>query len=185
MKVVFAVNLSQIMSGSWFSGFEDFDEDLVMIPEIVDIATERFLHDECLSQLALEIRIEPQSMNRRRMTVRVAPKEEVFSKPGCNCEKMNLELKRQHNLHRAFDKVREHLVEMRPVNPYPTYARYSKKSFDEFGPTGRAPPMRSLSVDSATTAHQFEDIMQPSQASFSHQTLSEHVSDIVSHRSDQ
>uniref|UniRef100_A0A915C744 BHLH domain-containing protein n=1 Tax=Parascaris univalens TaxID=6257 RepID=A0A915C744_PARUN len=62
---------------SLFPPHNDFEEDLAMIPEIADIATEQFLKDTTLSKLALEIRIEPRQMNRRRVIVRVAPKEDI------------------------------------------------------------------------------------------------------------
>uniref|UniRef100_A0A0M3IP61 BAG domain-containing protein n=1 Tax=Ascaris lumbricoides TaxID=6252 RepID=A0A0M3IP61_ASCLU len=176
----------------------DFEEDLAMIPEIADIATEQFLKDSTLSKLALEIRIEPRQMNRRRVTVRVAPKEDINmareirslhidlllwngERPGCGCERARIEVQRKRHLHSAFNKLKEHLVEMRPINPFPTAAQYSAQSFYEFGPTGSTPPMRSLSTASATTERQIST--KGAHASFGHENINEHVMGVLSRRS--
>uniref|UniRef100_A0A915C7N7 BHLH domain-containing protein n=2 Tax=Parascaris univalens TaxID=6257 RepID=A0A915C7N7_PARUN len=166
---------------SLFPPHNDFEEDLAMIPEIADIATEQFLKDTTLSKLALEIRIEPRQMNRRRVIVRVAPKEDINMRPGCGCERARIEVQRKRRLHSAFHKLKEHLVEMRPINPFPTAAQYSAQSFYEFGPTGSTPPVRSLSTASATTERQIS--AKGAHTSFGHENIKDHVMDVRSRRS--
>ncbi|VDM38365.1 unnamed protein product [Toxocara canis] len=162
---------------------------LIKLLQIADMATEQFLKDSSLSKLALEIHIEPRPMNRRRVTVRVAPKEDIFAKPGCICDREQFEAQRNRRLHKAFSKLKEHLVEvifksfnsMRPVNAYPSAAQYSTQSFYEFGPSGSGPPVRSSSADSATTARQIST--RGALASFGHETIDQHAKRVISRRS--
>ncbi|KHN75345.1 hypothetical protein Tcan_14527 [Toxocara canis] len=198
---------------SSYSLANDRDDDLTMIPEIADMATEQFLKDSSLSKLALEIHIEPRPMNRRRVTVRVAPKEDIFAKPGCICDREQFEAQRNRRLHKAFSKLKEHLVEkpgcicdreqfeaqrnrrlhkafsklkehLVEMRPVNAYPSAAQYSTQSFYEFGPSGSGPPVRSSSADSATTARQIStRGALASFGHETIDQHAKRVISRRS--
>uniref|UniRef100_A0A0R3S1Q9 Uncharacterized protein n=1 Tax=Elaeophora elaphi TaxID=1147741 RepID=A0A0R3S1Q9_9BILA len=90
----------------------EYDNDLTIIPEVVDSALAHFFMKELWEPMGLEIRIVPEIQNRRKMTLIMGDKKSMHIEENkyvhpCVCKRQLEEEIQRLRLHMAFDEIRK------------------------------------------------------------------------------
>ncbi|CAG9540720.1 unnamed protein product [Cercopithifilaria johnstoni] len=89
-----------------------YDDDLMIIPEMVDSALAHFFMKQLWKPMSLEIRIVPEIQNRRNMTLIIGDKESMHIEENkylqpCVCKRQLEKEIQKLRLHLAFNEIRK------------------------------------------------------------------------------
>ncbi|KAL3990155.1 hypothetical protein ACH3XW_30605 [Acanthocheilonema viteae] len=106
-----------------------YDNDLTIIPEMVDSALAHFFMEQLWKPMSLEIRIVPEIQNRRNVTLIIGDKESMHIEENkylqpCVCKRQLEEEIQKLRLHVAFNEIRKRWHQVYPGDKATTKLPY-------------------------------------------------------------